>query len=682
MPSKTTLRFITVGAILAWIALTIVDLSLAFELENNLETGVPGFLSAIFLSGYILALFYFYKHKIGQADNINFIDLLWRVFVTGLVATIVSVFIQFFLSLIAGTKLAEHVLMISFLYHINLGLILAFVISTYMVWKKLIMYQKTKSLIRTWQIFEYAFLGSLVLYFFNYQFFDLPFSIVFAMLVSLGMIVSFNLKWIAYLNFKQKWKSILLILLVILYLTYFLIYIIRNSGNGLLISDLLNHVSVISIYAFILFYAVSALLVTLFNLPTTSVFEQKLEEVVNFQRLSQSNQTGQDQDEIFDLLLDSSMSATFANAGWFEFNHQNQESEVIRKNIGDNKLAKIKHQFEDQPKKPLLQALRSRGNQETVVVDNIKDPTYKSALIYPLEVHNEKLGTMVLLKEVNDGFNKEVVNIVNTFGNQAAVSIENYRLVQSAIENERYQEELKIAKRVHESLLPSDLESNDHYELTAFSQAADEVGGDYFDSHRICDHKVAFIIGDVSGKGTSAAFNMSQMKGVFQSLSQLDLSPEQFLIHANDALSCCLERTSFITLSYFIINTTERNIQFSRAGHCPGIFYQQSTNQVKLIESKGLGLGIIRSRKYRDYIEVNDLNYNPGDILVLYTDGIIEARDKQENEYGYDRLLEVIQQNSDNTAKVLQKAIIESLDNFSRGQQIEDDYTLMILKFK
>ncbi|MDH3709062.1 MAG: SpoIIE family protein phosphatase [Cyclobacteriaceae bacterium] len=684
MSPKSTVRLTTFTAVLAWIALTVVDLFLGFELKNNVNTGVPNFLSGTFLTVYIVALFYFYKQKVENADSINFIDLLWRVFVTGLVATIVSVFIQFFLSFIAGTKLGEHELMQSFLYHINLGLILAFVISTYMVWKKLILYQKTKSLIRTWQVFEYSFLVSLLFYFLPYQFFDIPFTVVFAFLVSLGLIVSLNLKWVAYLNFKQKWKSILLVLLVILYLTYFLVYIIRNSGNGILISDLINHVSVLAVFAFILFYAIASLLVTLFNLPTTSVFEQKLEEVVNFQRLSQSSQTGQNQDEIFELLLDSSMSATFARAAWFEPINQTETVKIIRKNIPNNKIQEVKDTFNNQRlKKTVLPAFRNiRGGGDSTLIENISDSAYKSILVYPLEVQNEKIGTMVLLKEVSDGFNKDGINIVNTFGNQAAVSIENYRLLQSAIENERYQEELNIAKRVHESLLPSILESNDHFDISAFSGAADEVGGDYFDFHRISEDKLVLVIGDVSGKGTSAAFNMSQMKGVFHSLAQLDLSPAEFLGRANDALSRCLERTSFITLSYYVVDTALKSLEFSRAGHCPSIFYKQSQGEVQLIKSKGLGLGIIRDQEYCKYIETNNLNYTSGDLLVLYTDGITEAKNPANEEFGYDRLQQVVQNNVEKSAKELQDIIIDTLYEFTQTKHIEDDYTTMILKFK
>lgn len=676
-------RVITVSAVICWLVFTVVDLVIGFELRNdNVVIGVPRLLSGLFLTGYILSLYFHYKRHLARTDNLDFIDLLWRVFVTGLIATIVSVFIQFFLSFFAGSKLVEHGLLLSLLYHVNIGLILAFVISTFLVWKKLVLYQKTKSLLNTWQIFEYTFLASLLFYFIPHERFDLPFSVIFAFLVALGFVVTPNLKWVAFLNFKQKWKSILLILLILLYLGYFLTYLLNWRDNELLISDLTDHVSVLAIYTFIILYAIASLLVTLFNLPTTSVFEQKLEEVVNFQRLSQFSQTGQNQEDIYDLLLDSTMSATFANAAWFEPNHQSDNHTIIVKNIKADKIKRLKQTINNSSsKKPKLPGLTSlKFGSSATIVENIKDSDYKSALLYPLEVQNEKIGTMVLLKEVSDGFNKEVINIVNTFGNQAAVSIENYRLLQSAIENERYREELNIAKRVHESLLPSKLESNDQFNITAYSKPADEVGGDYYDSHRISQDKFAFIIGDVSGKGTSAAFNMSQMKGVFHSLAQMDLNPQEFLNRANEALGRGLERTSFITMSYFIVDTNEKSIKFSRAGHCPSLFYHKG--EVEYLKSKGLGLGIIRNKEYNNYIEINELCYNPGDLLVLYTDGITEAKNTRDQEFGYDRLKEIVKNNVSSPVHKIQEVLINGLHDFTQMGEIHDDFTTMILKFK
>src|SRR5690606_35645301 len=154
-----------------------------------------------------------------------------------------------------------------------------------------------------------------------------------------------------------------------------------------------------------------------------------------------------------------------------------------------------------------------RSPRKSQVVVNLPNEEYRSALVMPLTVQGRKYGQLCLLKDLQDGFNREMIEIIRSFVNQASISIENYQLIQEAIENERYKEELEIAKRVQGSLLPQRLERNDDFDITTFSRAAAEVGGDYYDTYRINRDKVAIIIGDVSGKGTSAAFHMSQMKG-------------------------------------------------------------------------------------------------------------------------------------------------------------------------
>jgi serine phosphatase RsbU (regulator of sigma subunit) len=175
---------------------------------------------------------------------------------------------------------------------------------------------------------------------------------------------------------------------------------------------------------------------------------------------------------------------------------------------------------------------------------------------------------------------------------------------------------------------------------------------------------------------------MSQMKGVFHSLAQMDLNPQEFLGRANEALGRCLERTSFITLSYFVVDTESRTVQFSRAGHCPSLYYNESQGKVDFMKSKGLGLGIIRSMEYYKYIEVNELKYNSGDILVMYTDGITEAKNPLNEEFGYERLQMIVQEHVKKSASEIQKAIISGLHDFTQLEEIQDDFTAMIIRFR
>jgi serine phosphatase RsbU (regulator of sigma subunit) len=171
------------------------------------------------------------------------------------------------------------------------------------------------------------------------------------------------------------------------------------------------------------------------------------------------------------------------------------------------------------------------------------------------------------------------------------------------------------------------------------------------------------------------------MKGVFHSLAQIDLDPREFLVKANHALGRCLERTSFITLSYFILDTSERTIQFSRAGHCPSLYFENFRSKLEFLKSKGLGLGIIRNEEYCNYVEVNQITFNTGDLLVMYTDGITEAKNPDGEEFGYDRLKQIVQNNIRKSARDIQDGIINGLLDFTQADEIEDDFTTMILKF-
>ena len=124
LASKGIIRFTTASAVICWLGLAIVDLVIGFEIANaNVQIGVPRLLSNLLLTGYIVSLYFHYKHRLASADNLNFIELLWRVFVTGLIATIVSVFIQFFMSFLSGSRLAEDGLIQSLMYHINICLL-------------------------------------------------------------------------------------------------------------------------------------------------------------------------------------------------------------------------------------------------------------------------------------------------------------------------------------------------------------------------------------------------------------------------------------------------------------------------------------------------------------------------------------------------------------------------------
>lgn len=685
---KAIVRITGVVASISWVILMITDTVILFAEVNELNSGIYPRLPAITFTLFVLCLFLFYRFRIEKAESVNFVDLLWSVFATGLLFTIISLFFRLLFFLLGDTKLVSNPIFLNAVYLINLSLFASFLIHTFIVWKRLILYQKSKFLLRTWATFEYLLIVSLVLNLFYNEFRSLSFDIFQyygIALIILGLVLSVNMKWVAYLSFRQKWKGILLIALALFYLGYFswTVLSLGSEVNEFTISYISfdRNTFLQAIVSFIFIYAIFSLLVILFNLPTTSVFEQKLEEVMNFQRLSQSIQTEQSEDRVYDILLESSVSTVFADAAWLEIKRKT-EYDFYTYSIERDEINLVKESIS----KNKVKGIFDQGTDRTLNVEkylsSLNGSRFKSIMAYPINLKSGQLGTLVLLKEVSDGFNKEMTQIIRTFTNQAAISIENFRLLSEALQNERYKEELKIAKRVQESLLPQTLHTSGEFEIVAFSEAADEVGGDYYDTYPLKQGKVAVIIGDVSGKGTSAAFNMSQMKGVFHSLVQLELEPVDFMDKSNRALSECLEKSSFITASYFIIDKENREVRFARAGHCPTLYYCQKDKKSNYFQNKGLGLGILRNGEFANYIQMNKLVYQPGDVIILYTDGIIEAMGKNRELYGYDRLQKVVEGVADKDANVIKAAIIESLYDFAGHERIDDDYTLVIVKFK
>ncbi len=606
---------------------------------------------------------------------------MWKVFITGLITTLVSLAIQLFFSIFARTTLVESPLTVNFFYNILVGLVVIFMVSTLVVWKRLILYQKSKKLLKLWSLFEVTLVASMLFDFWGVQFGETYFQLALALLGLFSIILVFNLKWVAYLNFKQKWKGILFILLSGIYLYHFLLKLSWFVATDMISMNLLDRVFILGLFAFLFLYAVISILVTLFNLPTSSVFEQKLKEAIDFQKLSQSIPRGETKDQTYEILLESSMSAVFADAAWLEVREDTGTTQIIR-GLKDEEVDEIKSSIKSETIKSILKLELKKELNAGRLADDLKHSQYKSIIALPILVQNQQIGFIVLLNEVSEAFNREMVNIITTFVNQASVSLENLSLIRESIENERYKEQLKIAKNVQKSLLPTSLINNNHLTMEAFSMAADEVGGDYYDILEYEKNRFGLIIGDVSGKGTSAAFQMAQMKGIFHSLANQGISPADFNKKANAALSQCLEKTSFITSTYFDIDTDNKTLTFSRAGHCPSLFYCKTEDSVNYLESDGMGLGMVRNSSYEDYVHSNTVSYQEGDTLLLYTDGITEAKNREGEQFGDARLKESFTTHASKAPDQVKEGIKDDLSEFIGEMIIDDDYTLVVVQFK
>jgi len=683
--NKALVRLTFLGSIIAWLTLLFSDITVLFSNLQGLQPDVPLWLPRMMLAAYIICLYYYYKFRIELDDSLNFTDLLWKVFATGLITTVVSLIFRLLVFMLGNTSLATNVVFGDFICQINLALLVNFLIASRASWKRLILYQKSKWLIRTWGFFEFILFAVLLYDSAGIKFSETVSTTMNLVIGVLVLALSANMRWVAYLNFKQKWTSLLLLLLTFFYLAYFFYTVERSTEiiakESTAFLDYRNQLFIIVLASFIIIYGIFSFLVILFNLPTSSVFEQKLEEVVNFQRISQSIQTEQDEESVYNILLESSVSSVFADAAWLEITGAANDRKMFTYRMTEQESKNIREHLEKNNIKGVLDSGTEKTKNLSKHLASMKGSRFRSLLAFPIVVKEENIGILALLKELPEGFNKEMTRIVSTFANQAGISIENFRLMEEAFQNARYKEELKIAKTVQQSLLPTKLEQDKDFEISAFSASADEVGGDYYDTLRINDHMVALIIADVSGKGTTAAFHMSQMKGIFHSLAQQHLDPKEFMQRANQALVYCLERGSFISASYFIIDSTEKKIRYSRAGHCPVLYLRSGSRESYYLKDKGAALGMVRSKDYCNYVEANEFSYAPGDTMVLYTDGITEAKDSKGEEFGNERLAGALNEVAGATAKEIEDHIIKKLYEFTGTKNINDDYTSMTVKF-
>ena len=673
--------FVTLS-ILSWVLLVVSNLITIQYYTTTSTLVLPEYFSHFLLSLFYLFTFLSFRTELSSKRSSNFTENLWQVFSIGAYTILISLFIKFFLYVTRDTEFSQNLYLTNFFYHLNIGLITIFIANGFYVWKKMILYQKSNLTDVIWPIFEYLVYLSILSNFFSVDILTLPFIIVSSPLILLGLFLSFNLKWVAFLNYKQKWQCILFTFLIIFISCTFIQEIFDNQTDKHLVINLADNIFILAVFSFIILNCFSSLLVLFFNLPTSSVFEQKFGEVMLFQKLSQSIQIGDKEEEVYQLLLDSSLNTVMADAGWLEIiDERGNFKAFLNKDIDEIDVFELKK---------VLRKNQVNIDNEPQYIKNIKNYRfterlntlpYKSLLMVPLSSHNHRLGTLVLLKNINDGFDKEMVDIIFTFVSQASIAIKNFRLISEAVQTERYKEELKIAHEVQKSLLPANQMFSIHVETAVFSKSSDEVGGDYYDLYQFCENRFAIIIGDVSGKGTTAAFQMAQMKGIFQSLVQLDMPTDEFMRYANSALSKCLDKNSFITLALFIIDLEKKSINFSRAGHCLPLYYKNDEKVTLEVQSKGLGLGMMRNKDYLVYIEKKEIIYSSGDILLLYTDGITEAFNDNHEEFGVDRLATILNSCAHLAAKQIIDKIIEELYKFTGTTHINDDYSILIVKF-
>jgi sigma-B regulation protein RsbU (phosphoserine phosphatase) len=257
-------------------------------------------------------------------------------------------------------------------------------------------------------------------------------------------------------------------------------------------------------------------------------------------------------------------------------------------------------------------------------------------------------------------------------------------LLAEMAEKKRLEEELRIARDIQMSLLPQGAVRVPGLEMTAHCSPAREVGGDYYDVLPIDDERVGILIADVSGKGTSAALYMAELKGLMLSLSQIHTSPRELMLAANRIIADNLDSRSFITMTYVVVDVGRRVMTYSRAGHTPLIHLTGSglARRARILTPDGmvLGLKFDRGEKFAAALEEVSVALGPGDLVALFTDGLSEAMNASDEMFGENRLSTLIEEHADLPFDELRERILREVRDFSGEAGPHDDMTLILLR--
>jgi serine phosphatase RsbU (regulator of sigma subunit) len=269
--------------------------------------------------------------------------------------------------------------------------------------------------------------------------------------------------------------------------------------------------------------------------------------------------------------------------------------------------------------------------------------------------------------------------------NQMTGSIED--LLRQAEEKKRLEEELRIARVIQMSLLPQGQIAMPGVSVSALCVPAREVGGDYYDFFPLGDDRFGMLIADVSGKGTSAALYMAELKGLMLSLSRTCPSPRQLMLTANQIISDHLDSRSFITMAYAVIDLSARTMVYARAGHTPLIYRRESGDgdpSVEVLTPDGLvlGLRIDGGETFERLLTEITIPLHRGDAMLLFTDGISEAMNAESDLFGDDRLARLVGEHGHLPTDELRERILREIDAFVAGAPQHDDMTMILIKFE
>jgi serine phosphatase RsbU (regulator of sigma subunit) len=657
---------------LAWVVFSALTLW-----RDGLFSSVLGSLKGLAINAVLICLFVYYYLDFKVKFSAQFEDLLFalsrKAFITifaGLVLILVLGLSEqhFFSAWLNYQKLC------SWSYLLFTFLVIDFVLAVYLGWRMLLLHEAYEAIKRTFQVFELALALTLLAHFFD----DLNSDSKFYNFIQgafLMMVLAFclTMRWIAQFSLSQKRRVLLYVFSILASMAFLYwelqIYIDQTYQN---LFNLETSLTTRILFFFVMSYGLSSVLMTVFNIPTSALFERKFMEVQLFAEIGESLQAIKNEAQVFEIFLNKALLITGSHGGWVE----SPNGEIwAQQGCSLTEIEEINHY------------INSRGHdkrQEKILERSGifgSDTKFNSVMLVPLKSYKGQLAFAVLLKKQPQGFHNGNLSTVFSFAQQIGLIVQNTRFLRQTVENDRLQDQLSIAKQVQRNLLPQKLDAEGCFEIAAISKPAREMGGDYYDFISLGAGKFALIVADVSGNGLSAAFGMALLKGIFRATIVQSQSPAAFLCIANQALSGCLDKKTFVTAIVLIIDSHSKQINLACAGHCAPLYQNQNSIQT-LNQHSGLGLAIARDERYAQFVVNETFEYEKNSLLVLYTDGVIESTNPStKQEFGLEGLNECLKTHKSQNVQLFAKSLLESSVKFAGNEFVEDDSTVVCIRF-
>jgi phosphoserine phosphatase RsbU/P len=350
---------------------------------------------------------------------------------------------------------------------------------------------------------------------------------------------------------------------------------------------------------------------------------------------------------------------------------------------------KKKYQFLSKPEKLLsiarltieMQKEILYGEQREVpedLISNLSNKELWTTMSVPIQTGDSISGALILIGKINNEvFNSGDIKLLSAIASYAGITINSNRMVEQMRVAEALQHEIKLAQNIQQSLLPRETPDISNLEIAGVCLPAADVGGDLFHFSKLQDDYWGFAVADVSGHGIGAALTMASLRSTIRSESRDNPSPNLIIKNVNSLMCGDTQDTGmYATLFCTAYNEKTKRLIYTNAGHPKPYLFQSKNQKVLALDKGGLPVGMFEGEQY----ENGQLQLNKGDILVIYTDGLTEARNETGEFYNENRLLEVIQKNIKKTANNLLEMILDSVKTYQGNVQQKDDITIVVLK--